>query len=179
MILPPLIAYSGLQGAQESVGMRVSFIAGVLVSAVTAAAAAGASIAISSLVMPAVHELPAEDAVRAMQYAALYVVPPAFSLAVVGTGAYAATLVGLDVATRGKRASVALVIGTLVYLLGVVGVTLFGHGPLDADLLSLDSAALPVDAWIGWATAWVGFNNLRILASAVSALCFVIAMLRR
>jgi len=174
-----LTAFPGLVRAQDSLVMRVAFVVGVVLSVTAAAAAAGAALAFSSFIVPALHGLPAHEAVQAKQHITLSVMPPAFWLVLVGTAVYATKLVVVDVITRGWRASPWLVLGAVFYVVGVVGVTLFGTMPLEAWLAGLDSSALPVDAWISYATAWAGFNNVRLLAALFASLFFVVAMVRR
>ena len=53
--------------------------------------------------------------------------------------------------------------------IALVGATLGGTMPLNEWLHTLDSATLHSDAWLGYATAWGGFNNVRILGAAVAS----------
>lgn len=171
--------FRGLVAAQESIAMRVTFVLGVVVCAAAAAAVGGKALALSLFILPALHDVPDPEAVQAMQHIVDVAIPPAFLTVLLGTGLYALALVGLDYLARGRGLSPWLALGTATYVLGVVLVTLLGMAGLEVDLLALDSGSLHVDDWIRYATAWGGFNNLRILAASVSCGFFLVAMLRR
>lgn len=169
----------GLVEAQETLVMRFGFVAGTVVSIAIAAATAGVALALSSFYIPALHDVPAEDAVRAMQQLTAHEIPPAIRLGLVASSAYVIAPVLIDLLTRGRRACGWLAVGAGFYVVGVIGVTVFGNMPLNDWLHSVDHSAVTVDGWLGYATAWAGFNNVRIVAATVSCLLFGVAALRR
>lgn len=149
--------------------------------AMSAAVLAGVFLAFSDFIMRALVSVSPIGGARAMQainvtvlrsvflttFFALVPATVAVSLFTVWNGALDAT----------ARTSIAL--ATAVYLLSVIGVTVFGNVPMNERLAGLDaSQAETVPYWRHYGVRWTRLNHLRTLGSLATAVGFLFAAAR-
>ncbi|UVC10667.1 DUF1772 domain-containing protein [Rhizobium sp. TH2] len=137
---------------------------------------AGVFFAFSSFVMAALARLPANQGIAAMQSINITVINPLFMLILFGTGLLGAALaVGVYLAWPQPR-GLLLVAGAVVYIVGVLGVTMAGNVPLNAALAAANPQSAEASWWAGYLADWTTWNHVRTIASALSMLLFLLAL---
>ncbi len=145
------------------------------VAAVGAATSGGVLFAFSSFVMPALARLDPPAGAAAMQSINVTAVRPSFMTVYFGTGLVAA-LAAVVAAVQGAAVALA-VAGTAVYLVGVLGITVALHVPLNNRLAAVtpDEAAAS-GLWREYQQRWTAANHVRAVAGAAAAALFVVAL---
>jgi uncharacterized membrane protein len=140
---------------------------------------AGVFFAFSSFVMKALAQLPAADAIAAMQRINAVVLNPLFLGVFVGTAVLAAICVFAGFFPWGEPRSLLLLAAGSFYLLGSFGVTAALNVPRNERLARLDSAsAEAADYWPVYLREWLLWNHVRTAASLVAAGCAAAALAR-
>jgi uncharacterized membrane protein len=139
------------------------------VAALGSAVVAGAFLVFSVLVVPALAALPGAEGSRAMQSVNRVAVRPVFMTLLFGTGAVC-LVVGVQALVDGSHPAV--VAATVVYLLGVLGVTIAGNVPLNDALARTAPGAEPPGGWLRWLRRWTAWNTGRSLAALAAAALF-------
>ena len=150
-----------------------------IVALLGSALVAGIFFAFSSFVLPALARMPADRAMAAMQSINITAVRPAFMSALFGTALIAVALMVIGLRCHGTGYRVPLLVGGLLYLVGVIGLTMFWHVPLNDELAVLDPS-LPGSAsvWGRYLSQWGAVNQLRWIAPLGSAVAFQVALRR-
>jgi uncharacterized membrane protein len=134
------------------------------------AATGGVLFAFSSFVMPALDRLDPDDAIRAMNAVNVTAVRPAFMTVLFGTAALTAVTTVAGIRRRGTREGRLLIIGSAVYLVGVIGLTMAYHVPLNDALARFDPATGDAPrTWSDYSTGWTRWNHVRSLAGVAGA----------
>ncbi|MBX2803972.1 MAG: DUF1772 domain-containing protein [Myxococcales bacterium] len=149
--------------------------AALLVSAVAAGLSGGCTFVFSNFVMPALGRLERPEAIRAMQAINEDAINPLFLLIFIGTGAAVVALSAAHGWLVGPNGW--LYAGTVLYAVGVVGITVFGNVPLNDALAQVDASS-PAADWLAYARPWTALNTARTVAAALASACFVLAALR-
>ena len=137
---------------------------------------AGVFFAFSSFVMNALARLQPPQGIAAMQSINLTVINPLFMTAFLGTGA-ACMFLAVSSLTRWHQPGAAyLLVGSLLYLVGTVLVTIVFNVPLNEALAivepdSTDGARL----WDSYLVNWTIWNHVRSTAALVAAALLIIA----
>ena len=147
----------------------------VAAGAVAAGVSSGMMFVFSAGAMRGLSRLPEAEAVRAMQAINVSVINPLFLGVFIGTGPFLAVLAGLDL--YGGTHNRYLLAGTLVYVVGVVAVTILGNVPLNDRLAAVDTTKMGPGTWARYARPWLRYNHTRALAGAVSAALLTLALL--
>ncbi len=138
---------------------------------------AGAFFAFSSFVMPALGRLPAAQGIAAMQSINVLAVTPAFMIALFGTALTCLALVVAAARAWGEPGAAWLLAGGLVYLVGVVVVTIACNVPRNNALAAADPAGTAgAAAWARYLSEWTAWNTVRAVASLAALLAFVLAL---
>ncbi|TKT74275.1 anthrone oxygenase family protein [Aquamicrobium sp. LC103] len=156
-----------------------------LTSALAVAAALGAGLmggfffAFSNTVMPSLGRLPADGAVAAMQGINVVVLNPLFFMAFFGSAALCLVLGVIALVNPASPGTWWLLAGSLLYLIGVIGVTMAFNVPMNEALaaVSADSTAAAA-LWEDYLTRWTMWNHVRAIAGLVASGLFVVALLR-
>lgn len=148
-----------------------------LVTAIACGLVAGFFFAFSTTVMGALARLPGAQGLAAMQWINIVVINPLVMLALFGTGVACAVLVIAGFVELGDPYAVYLLIGGLVYIAGVVVLTMAYHVPRNNALAAMD----PNDAeapsfWNRYVRTWTAANHVRTLAPLASATLFTVAL---
>ena len=141
---------------------------------------AGVFFAFSTFVMPALARLQPHQGMAAMQSINITALNPLFMLALFGT-AVVCILLTITLLPKWHQPGTAyLLMGSLLYLVGTVGVTIAFNVPLNqalaiADPTGTGNASLWAQYWVDW-TFW---NHVRTVAALAAAVVFTIALCDR
>ncbi len=156
-------------------GERMRVVA--LVAALGSGLVAGALFAFSAFVMAGLRRLAPPAGMAAMQSINVTAVRPPLMTAMFGTAAACVGVAVWAITQWGSRASWLALIGALVYLVGVIGVTAAANVPRNDRL-----AATAVDAsdaarvWDRYLVEWTAWNHVRVVSGAVAVVLLVLAM---
>jgi uncharacterized membrane protein len=157
----------------------------VVIRALTFAAAAGSAVtggvlfAFSSFVMAGLNRLDPADAIRAMNAINVTAVRPAFMTVLFGTAGLAVATTVVGIGRRDTPGGRLLIIGSVVYLVGVIGLTMAYHVPLNNALARFDPATGDAQrTWADYYRGWTALNHVRALAGVAGAVLLGIAALR-
>jgi uncharacterized membrane protein len=148
------------------------------VSAIASALVAGVFFAFSNFVMQALGRIPSEQGVAAMQSINITVISPLFMLAFMGTGVLCLALIVGAFFRWEETASKLILAASLIYLIGVIGVTMVFNVPLNDALAPLAPASSEAAAlWTRYLSEWTFWNTVRTIAPLISAVLFIWALL--
>jgi uncharacterized membrane protein len=140
---------------------------------------AGVFFAFSAFVMPALRRLPVAQGIAAMQSINITAVRAAFMTAMFGTALVCLVLLVFAVRGWGQPTAVPLLLGSLLYLVGVVGLTMFFHVPLNDALAALDpNAGSSAPVWSDYLSRWGAGNQVRWIVPLAGSACYVLALIR-
>lgn len=148
-----------------------------LLAALGCGVIAGAFFAFSTFVMKALGRLPPAQGIAAMQSINVVVINPLFMSALFGTAAACLVLAGWSVLRWNRPGAAFLLTGSLLYLLGTIGVTIAFNVPRNDALAAVDPAS-PAGAavWADYLTGWTAWNHVRTVASFAAAASFTVAL---
>ncbi len=138
---------------------------------------AGVFFAFSTFVMKALARLPPGEGIAAMQSINVTVLNPWFLGAFFGTGAACVFALISSLIRWHEPGAVYLFIGSLLYLVGTLLVTIVFNVPRNESLASL-TAADPNAAsqWASYVASWTAWNHVRTLAALAAAALFSVAL---
>ncbi len=141
---------------------------------------AGVFFGFSSFVMSGLDRLPPGQAIAAMQSINVTAVRPAFMALVFGTALACLPVMVLAVRDRDERPAVLLLVGGLLYLIGVIALTMGYHVPLNNALATVDPGSADAAArWNDYTVGWTRLNHLRAAAGLAAAAAFTAALVHR
>lgn len=139
---------------------------------------AGLFCSFSGFVMQALSEIPRPNGIAAMQSINRVIVKPAFLFVFLGTGIACALAVGVGLQQLDKTALVWTVAGGAVYVLGSIVVTIAFNVPLNNRLEAVDSESEEgAKVWETYLVIWVRWNHVRSIATIVSTVSLIMAVL--
>lgn len=155
----------------------------LVITGTTTALIAGLFYAWTCSVIPGLARLSNTEYIRAMQSFNLSIQNPLFFASFLGTALLLPVCsyvhFGQPVSTRFWL----LLISTVIYLIGVLGVTIVGNVPLNDSLAAfqLDSATTNeiAQARTGFENRWNGMNSIRTAAASFSIILVIIACISR
>lgn len=141
---------------------------------------AGVFFAFSTFVMPALARLQPAQGIAAMQSINITVINPLFMGAFLGTAATCIYLTISSLLKWNQPGAAYLLIGSLLYLIGTLGVTIVFNVPLNDALAnakpdSTDGANL----WANYLVNWTFWNHIRTVAALAATASFIIALCNR
>jgi uncharacterized membrane protein len=140
---------------------------------------AGVFFAFSSFVMPALERMPAAGGMAAMQSINITAVRAAFMTAMFGTALVCVALLVFAVRDWGRPYAVPMLLGSALYLVGVVALTIFFHVPLNDALAALDpNAPSSAPVWADYLSRWGAGNQARWIAPLAGSACYALALIR-
>lgn len=141
---------------------------------------AGAFFVFSAFIMKALRRLPESQAIAAMQSINVSAVTPLFMTALFGTAA-ACLLMALSSLLMWQEAGAGyLLIGSLCYVFGTVGVTIVCNVPRNDILAAVNSASADGSrVWTGYVSGWTRWNHVRTAAALVAAALMIVAICLR
>ncbi len=116
----------------------------------------------------------------AMQNINVDIINPAFMLLFLGTSVLCLVLAAHSVFRLQSPASLWLLVGSCLYLVGALGVTMVFNVPLNNSLAAARASAA-AQAWPAYVGPWLNWNHVRTLASlgAAAALTYGASILGR
>ena len=136
---------------------------------------AGVFFAFSTFVMAALAQQPPAQGIATMQSINITVINPWFMTVFLGTGVSCLFLGVSSVLKWHQPGASFLLVGSLLYLIGTIGVTMAFHVPLNVALaIVTPDSPEGANLWVKYLTNWTFWNHVRTIASlAASALLAV------
>jgi uncharacterized membrane protein len=139
----------------------------------------GVFFAFSTFVMKALAQQPPAEGIAAMQSINITVINPWFMTAFIGTGIACLILI-VTLLFKWQQPGVAyLLVASLLYLVGSLGVTIAFNVPLN-DALAVVKPNSPEGAalWANYLKNWTFWNHMRTIASLAAAALFTVMPLK-
>lgn len=148
-----------------------------LFSALGCGLIAGVFFAFSAFVMNALARLQPTQGIAAMQSINITVINPLFFAAFFGTAA-ACILLALSALLRWHQpGAVYLLVGSLLYLVGTVLVTIVFNVPLNEALARVESGSTDgASLWISYLANWTVWNHIRTASALAASALLTIAL---
>ncbi len=141
---------------------------------------AGVFFAFSTFVMSALAKLQPPQGIAAMQFIIITVINPWFMTAFLGTAVACLFLAVFALLKWHQPSAVYLLVGSLLYLVGTLGVTMVYNVPLnDALAIVKPDSAESASLWAKYLTNWTMWNHVRTLAALAAAVLLTIALSNR
>ena len=147
-----------------------------LVSILGCALIAGVFFAFSTFVMNALSRLTPSQGIVAMKSINITAINPLFLTTLFGTAATCLFLAISSLSKLPETNAVYLLSGSLVYLIGTIGVTIIFNIPLNDSLAKVSSDSIEGEnLWVRYLTDWTFWNHIRTLTSLLAAVLFTLA----
>jgi uncharacterized membrane protein len=148
-----------------------------LFSALGCGLIAGVFFAFSSFVMNALAQLQPTQGIAAMQLINITVINPLFMAAFLGTAAACIFLAVSSVLRWHQPGAAYLLIGSLLYLIGTVGVTIVCNVPLNEALARVEPGSTEgASLWVSYLANWTAWNHVRTIAALAATAMLTIAL---
>ena len=151
-----------------------------LVAALGCGLMAGVFFAFSSFIMNALGRLQPAQGIAAMQSINITVINPLFMATLFGT-AVVCIVLAISAVLRWQQPGAAYVLaGSLLYLIGTIGVTAAFNVPLNNALANVEpSSAEAASVWANYLTNWTLWNHIRGAAALAAVASFTLALCQR
>ncbi|MEP7455175.1 anthrone oxygenase family protein [Phyllobacterium sp. SB3] len=147
-----------------------------ILAAVGSGIMAGLFFAFSSFIMTAFSRLPPEQGIAAMNSINVTILNATFGLAFFGTALLCIFLTIVSFMRWAEPGSAWLLTGSLLYLIGIIAVTIAFNVPLNDALQAVSPDGPEGTAlWTRYLAEWVPWNHVRTIASIGSLVAFVLA----
>jgi uncharacterized membrane protein len=148
-----------------------------LFSALGCGLIAGVFFAFSSFVMNALAQLQPTQGIAAMQLINITVINPLFMAAFLGTAAACIFLVVSSLLRWHQPSAAYLLVGSLLYLIGTVGVTIVCNVPLNEALARVEPGSTEgASLWVSYLANWTAWNHVRTIAALAATAMLTIAL---
>jgi uncharacterized membrane protein len=148
-----------------------------LLAALGSGLVAGIFFAFSAFVMAALHRLPAEGGIAAMQSINVTVLNPLFFAVFFGTAALSLVLAIPALLRWSEPGAFYVFAGSLLYLLGTIFVTMAFNVPLNNRLAAIKpGSAEGASLWTHYLSSWTAWNHVRTAASLAASALFIMAL---
>lgn len=138
---------------------------------------AGVFFAFSTFVMPALAKLQPAQGIAAMQSINITAINPLFMTALFGTAAACCLLAVSSLVKWHLPGSVYLLVGSLLYLIGTVLVTIAFNLPLNDSLAKIDpNSAEGANLWVSYLANWTAWNHVRMTTALAATGMITIAI---
>ncbi|MBN9084538.1 MAG: hypothetical protein BGP04_12005 [Rhizobiales bacterium 62-17] len=135
---------------------------------------AGLFFIFSNTIMKSFDRLPSTSAILAMQAINIVIINPLFMTVFFGTAAICLALLASALGWN-MPGAFCILLGSLIYLIGSIGVTMICNVPLNNRMAALPETA-PASAWADYSVPWTRWNHVRAIASLLTAALFVTAL---
>jgi uncharacterized membrane protein len=148
-----------------------------LVTALGCGLNAGVFFAFSGFVMKALARLHPAQGVAAMQAINVAAVAPAFMAALFGTAVACGALAVWALLAWDNRFAPYLLVGSLLYLVGTVVLTITYHVPRNDALARVEPHGADAESrWRRYLSGWTAWNHVRAAAAIAGAATLTIAL---
>jgi uncharacterized membrane protein len=138
---------------------------------------AGVFFAFSTFVMPALGRLSPAQGILAMQSINVAAITPSFMVPLFGTAAACILLAVFSVITWQRPGAANLLIGSILYLVGTILVTIVFNVPRNDALAAVNPASADgARLWADYLTSWTAWNHVRTIAAVVAAAALTLAL---
>lgn len=139
---------------------------------------AGLFFIFSNTVMTALGRMAPSGGIAAMQQINIVIQNPVFFLAFFGTALLSVVLVAAALlGWLPNGAGWAALIGAVVYLAGIIAVTIVFNVPMNNALAAVDPASAAGEAlWQDYLTRWTMWNHVRTVSGLISSGAFILAI---
>ena len=149
----------------------------ILFAAISCALSAGIFYAFSTFVMAALGEQPSASGIATMQSINITVINPLFMAAFFLPAVVSLILIISGFRTWGQNGATFLILGSLLYLIGTIGVTIAGNIPLnDALAVVAPNSSEGSTLWTQFLADWTFWNHVRTIAGMLAAIAFCFAL---
>ncbi|MBA8880738.1 DUF1772 domain-containing protein [Phyllobacterium myrsinacearum] len=148
-----------------------------LLAALGSGLMAGLFFAFSSFIMTALAKLPAEQGIAAMNSINVTIINFSFMLAFFGTAAICVVLGVVSILRWSDAGSLALLAGSVLFLVGTIIVTMVFNVPLNDALAAVTAPASAEGAgvWTTYLQDWLPWNHVRTVANFAALAAFIFA----
>ncbi|UGX87226.1 anthrone oxygenase family protein [Phyllobacterium meliloti] len=147
-----------------------------LLAALGSGLMAGLFFAFSSFIMTAFAKLPAEQGIAAMNSINVTILNFSFTLAFFGTAAICVVLGVVSVLRWSDSGSLALLAGSVFFLVGTIIVTIVFNVPLNDALAAVAPASTEgASVWANYLKDWLPWNHVRTVANFAALAAFIFA----
>lgn len=137
---------------------------------------AGVFFAFSAFVINALARLQPPQGIAAMQSINITVINPLFMIAFLGTAAVCIFLAVSSLSRWHQPSAAYLLLGSVLYLVGTVGVTIVFNVPLNEALARVEPHSTKgANLWASYLINWTVWNHVRTVAALAAAALFTIA----
>jgi uncharacterized membrane protein len=149
----------------------------ILLAALGSGLIAGLLFTFSNFVMKALGKTQPTQGISAMQSINITILNPLFLLIFMGT-AVTSIFLPVSLLWRGEQPnSIFLIIGSLSYIVGVMGVTIVFNVPMNNRLEAVEAESNEAHTlWQQYLTDWTRWNHVRTVASVLAMLFFILAL---
>jgi uncharacterized membrane protein len=148
-----------------------------LVTALGCGLVGGVFFAFSTFVMRALARLQPKEGIAAMQSINITVINPWFMTALFGTAIAGLVLVGSYLFKWQQPGALYVLVGSLLYLVGTVLVTIVFNVPLNEALATVQpDSAEGITLWSRYLNDWTLWNHVRTIAALVAAALLTIGL---
>ena len=152
----------------------------ILFAAIGSALSAGIFYAFSTFVMRALAQQPVASGIATMQTINITVINPWFMAAFFGPAIACVPLIVVALRHWHTPGAPYWLLGSLLYLLGTIGVTIAANVPLnDALAAVLPDSSEGTELWGQYLTDWTVWNHVRTLAALLAAVFFSLSLCLR
>lgn len=139
---------------------------------------AGLYFSFSTFIMTALGRIEQAHGIAAMNAINSTILKSLFMPVFLGTTLAALVLAIMAVFRWGQLGSTAMIVGGLVYVLGMFVVTMVFNVPLNNALAAVDPASAQ-SVWAGYLKDWTLWNHVRTLSSIAGSALFIAAIASR
>lgn len=151
-----------------------------LFSALGCGLVAGVFFAFSTFVMRALSRLQPAQGIAAMQSINITVINPLFMTVLFGTALACIVLAISSLLKWNQPGNPYLLLGSLLYLVGTILVTIVGNVPLNEALAKVDpNSADGTSLWTSYLANWTVWNHIRTIAALAAAATFTLGLCNR
>ena len=148
-----------------------------LLTALGCGVIAGVLFAFSSFVMKGLARVPPAQGIASMQSVNAAALTPAFMTALFGTAAACLAVIVCSILSRHQPYAGYLLAGGLLYLLGVIGITITFHVPRNQELDRVRPDSPDATGhWNRYVTTWTAGNHVRAAAALAAAAILTLAL---
>ena len=120
---------------------------------------------------------PARSGITAMQSFNITAINPLFMLALFGTAVACLFIVIFALLHWHRSGTIYLSIGSLLYLVGAILVTMLGNVPLNNALAQVKPDSLEgANLWAKYLTDWTFWNHVRTLSALAASATFILSL---
>jgi uncharacterized membrane protein len=146
----------------------------VVAAAIGSGLVAGVLLAFSTFIMRALDRVPRAAGIAAMQQINITVITPGFMLPFLGTALVCAALL-VAVLADWVHVRPPAIVGSLLYLVGTLGVTMLFNVPRNERLAGLGGGTPEAESyWSEYLRSWTHWNHLRTACSLLAAVALTL-----